>query len=584
MNVPSEVRRPAAISRITLDKTLWRLLRCPGIASHAGEIEFLARWIPECLAVLRHKQARTLLWVTLIGGTGTGKSTLFNAICGRALSETGVERPKTCGPVAFVHRDAPFDGEVPVPSMETMSIPLESVDSSGQAGSPGALVAIRHGDSALGHLILVDTPDVDSVEPRNRESVETLYLLADVVVFVASQEKYADEVPFRFLRRVSQDGKLCFVVLNKGDRTAVGDEILASLGAHGVELSEHHFWVFPHLPAEPSVGLPETNVFKDFMDHFSRTVGPGETRRLMTEEAARFSRQLEGDIRRLHQLLALEKEASRGWLEQLELLFEGSCRNLLEQQQRHFTEGSREVLQKEIRKHFSKYDVLRGPRRVVSQIVLTPLQLLGLVGEKSEDSHHSELLRILQRIDLAPIQAAVEGFNRMVLEKLSPRDPASPLHGALRSPGLVLSGEDIRAKVCEEQDRLIGWLDETFEALAQGIPRTKELGIYSTSILWGGLILSLEAAIGGGITILEAVLDTAVAPFVTKGAVELFAYHELQKIARDLGKRYQSGLISALRMQKDRYVECLNSLSTPSEALMGLERLAKEVSIDGGGD
>ena len=583
MKAPSEVRRPASFSQIPLDKTFWQSLRCPGITTHAGEIELLARQIPERLAVLRYKQSMGLPWVILIGGTGTGKSTLFNAICGKTLSETGVERPKTSGPVAFVHRDAALGDGLPFPPMVIEGIPVESVGPPGQAGTPGAMVGIRHEDASMGHFILVDTPDVDSVEPRNRQAVEALYLLADVVIFVASQEKYADDVPFRFLMRVIREGKLCFAVLNKGDSMTVAAEVLSSLGAHGLELDPEKFWVFPHIPVHPSSGLAKTSVFEGFRASLFHALAPTETGRLMAAEAMRFSRQLESGIRRLHELLVLEDEAARGWLEHLEVFFEAACQNLLEQQQKHFTEGSREVLQKEIRKHFSKYDLLRTPRRMVSEIVLTPFQLLGLVGDKAPESHQDELLRVLQRIDLVPVKAAMEGFNRAVLEKLSPRDPSSPLYGELRSPAVVLTDEEVRAIVREEQDRLIGWLEGTFEELARGIPRSKEWGIYSTSILWGGLILSLEAAIGGGITILEAVLDTAVAPFVTKGAVELFAYHELQKIARELGKRYQDGLVSSLRMQKERYVQCLTSLSLPQDTLLRLKKLEKDASANAGG-
>lgn len=583
MKAHSEVPGTASFSHINSGETFWESVRCPGITPHAGEIELLARQIPERLAVFRYKLSCSLPWVILIGGTGTGKSTIFNALCGKTLSETGVERPKTSGPVAFVPVDARFGDGLPIPSMEIEGVPVGSVRPGGHAGAPDAMVAIRHEDAALSHFILVDTPDLDSVEPRNRQAVEALYLLADVVVFVASQEKYADDVPFQFLRRISLEGKLFFSVLNKGDGLTNASEVLASLGAHGLDLDSGKFWVFPHIPVQPSCGLARTGSFEAFRASLFHALTPSETGGLMAAEANRFARQLDAEIHRLQGLLVQENEAARGWLEHLEVFFEAACQNLLEQQKQHFTEGSREVLQREIRKHFSKYDLLREPRRVVSQIILAPLQLLGLVGDRSRDSHQDELQRVLERIDLAPVKAALEGFNRAVLEKLSPRDPASPLYRGLRSPGLVLADEEVRAKVREEQDRLIGWLDGTFEELARGIPRTKEWGIYSTSILWGGLILSLEAAIGGGITILEAVLDTAVAPFVTKGAVELFAYRELQKIARELGRRYQDGLLSTLRMQRDRYARCLESLSLSGETLLKLRELQKSVTSHGGG-
>ncbi len=176
-------------------------------------------------------------------------------------------------------------------------------------------------------------------------------------------------------------------------------------------------------------------------------------------------------------------------------------------------------------------------------------------------------------MDLTPIQSTIELFNRTVLEKLSPADESAPLFRKLRDPGLAMTGEEIRSRVRDEQDALVLWLEQTFFKLAQGISRSKEIGIYSTSILWGGLIIALETVIGGGISILEAVVDSAVAPFVTKGVVELFAYQEIQRVARELASRYRSGLVSIIRVQGDRYEDCLKSLTTTDETIQRLERL-----------
>jgi hypothetical protein len=118
---------------------------------------------------------------------------------------------------------------------------------------------------------------------------------------------------------------------------------------------------------------------------------------------------------------------------------------------------------------------------------------------------------------------------------------------------------------------MAAWLEETFKTISRGIPKTKEWGIYSTSLLWGVLILSFETVVGGGFTVLDAALDTALAPFVTKGAVEIFAYHEIQKVAKELAKRYQEGLVSVVGKQRDRYRHSLTSLTTPLEEIEALK-------------
>jgi hypothetical protein len=108
-------------------------------------------------------------------------------------------------------------------------------------------------------------------------------------------------------------------------------------------------------------------------------------------------------------------------------------------------------------------------------------------------------------------------------------------------------------------------MEMTFQQLAEEIPKGKRWGIYSTSVLWGILLITLETAVGGGFTLLDAVLDSVLAPFITKGATELFAYGEIQKAARELGKRYCEGLLSALHLQKRHYIECLWAVMPTSE-------------------
>ena len=351
------------------------------------------------------------------------------------------------------------------------------------------------------------------------------------------------------------------------------EELNVSFKEQGVNFSGDFLWVLPYIPSHPSENLRDESSFKDFLSVFFAELGKSKMPDLLERERQRRIRILGEQVRELTDLLKRERAEVRSWLERLEEHHQAVCAKLLEQQQKHFNEESRDYLQEEIRTLFSKYDVLRKPRRFVSSIILSPLKLLGLQVGRRQESHEDALLRIRRKLNLEPILAAVEKFNRSVLENLSPTEENAPLYRVLRQPKMRLSDDEIKAKVWEEQEKLAVWLEETFKQMAQGIPKSKEWGIYSTSILWGALILSFETAIGGGITFLEAALDSALAPFVTKGAVELFAYQELQKIARDLAKRYREGVLSVLHEQRNRYIEGIKSLTTPHKTIDDLEEL-----------
>jgi len=91
-------------------------IHCPGLSAGAARIPGLAADLSQRLAVFHYKHGSPHLWVVFLGGTGTGKSTLFNALLGSELSQTGVERPKTRGPILYAHRRAAIEEGFPFPA------------------------------------------------------------------------------------------------------------------------------------------------------------------------------------------------------------------------------------------------------------------------------------------------------------------------------------------------------------------------------------------------------------------------------------------------------------------------------------
>ncbi len=562
------------------EKALWKSLKWPGLTPSAVKIRELATRIPLKLAVLSYKSSSHFLWVVFIGGTGTGKSTLFNALVGKSLSETGVERPKTNGPLAYARKNTPIAKGFPFAAVDVHRVTIDQTPPLALSGSPGQLLVLDHDREEFSHLVLVDTPDLDSLELKNRQMVEDLQLLADVVIFVASQEKYADEVPFRFLERIHLGEKPYFFLLNKAEDELTAHEVLDALHGQGLKVGAERFWMLPYVPANPSVSLSVAESFTHFRKTLFQLLNKTQALHVIQQEKTRAARETAGEIQLLLKLLKEEDEAASKWVEQLEMVYQAACQSLITKQEERFVQESRAHIQREITKHFSKYDLLGKPRRLISQVMRMPLRALGLWPAESTQSPGNELDEICRKADLRMIQTAVEGFNRLVLEKLSPHDETSALYRRLRDPNLVLTADEIRQQVQDEQARLMSWLAETFQRLAEGIPISKELGIYSTSILWGGLIIVLETAIGGGIHLLEAVLDTAIAPFVTKGAVDLFAYHELQKIVHDLGEHYKEALTATLRIQRERYLECLRTLMASPHTVKELAAVIRRVEAE----
>jgi GTPase SAR1 family protein len=543
---------------------LWEIINYPGLTPHAAEIPELSETLRKRLAVLEYKRGKSLLWIVFIGGTGTGKSTLFNALCGKDISKTGVERPKTKEPLLYVQKGKFVTDDFP------FSRSFEINDNQNSLNTDG-FVIVEHGIDEIGNLALVDSPDVDSLDIENRELAEDLYLLADAVVFVTSQEKYADEMPSRFLYRIREEGTPCFFILNKAEDVITKGEVKSFYHAQGIDIQEDEFWLVP-LFSSPSVeSISNNSSFREFSSQFFHTFDRGKYHQILSNEEQRSIQDLERKFDRLVELLEGENNAGSEWLDKLNSFFDETSGEIIEQIEEKYGEENQEHLKSEIRNVFGKYDVLAKPRKYVSWLIAAPLRILGFGRKETPEVHKKDFRKVRKKVDVTPVLSGINRFNIRVLENLSPADGNSPLYKKIRDRNIELDEDEVKKIIWEEQEKLALWLEKTFESLASGISSGKKVGIYSTSIIWGALILLFEIVVlGGGLTLLEAVLDSFLAPLVTKGSVELFAYHEIQKVARELNSRYREGLLSILREQKTRYEVCLADCLPSQEAIQAL--------------
>ena len=191
-----------------------RLAALASLVRIAGDRSGPAGFSPELIAEaevvleragerLRLSAAHTV--VTLAGGTGSGKSSLFNALAGATFSPPAVTRPATRSAHACV-----WGMQGAAPLLDWLGIERRY-----RYARASALDA---GEAALSGLLLLDLPDHDSVAAGAAAAVDRLVSQADLMVWVVDPQKYADAAMHnRFLAPLARHATVTAVALNQCD-------------------------------------------------------------------------------------------------------------------------------------------------------------------------------------------------------------------------------------------------------------------------------------------------------------------------------------------------------------------------------
>jgi len=151
--------------------------------------------------------------VALAGATGSGKSSLFNALVGLPVAVVGVRRPTTSTPTAAIWGDEPVGDLLDWLGVGARHLVAPATQVDPREGRRGGPVG------SLDGLVLLDLPDFDSREVGNRAEAERVLELVDLFVWVTDPQKYADaRLHDDYVAALSTHEAVTMVVLNQSDR------------------------------------------------------------------------------------------------------------------------------------------------------------------------------------------------------------------------------------------------------------------------------------------------------------------------------------------------------------------------------
>jgi hypothetical protein len=164
-----------------------------------------------------HFEGEGCLVAAVTGGTNTGKSTVFNLLLGAEISPMLATAAATRHPLLAAHPDRAaqcMEGRL-VPEFK----PERAGDGSGAVSETVAqdAILVAETDALPMDLMLLDTPDVDSIDQRNWKVADHIRAAGDVLIAVLTAEKYRDDRVVSFFKHAHESGRVVIPLMNKAN-------------------------------------------------------------------------------------------------------------------------------------------------------------------------------------------------------------------------------------------------------------------------------------------------------------------------------------------------------------------------------
>ena len=487
------------------------------------------------------------LVAAVCGPTGAGKSHLVNFLAGGPVSPSSYRRPSTAAPVLAASHSgltAAGDGAF-LPDYQKITVEGEVVFDGDQSARLYLVQAPAPTWSWPDDLVLIDTPDFDSVRTENQTQALDMARRADAVILVAHQAKYADQSTWDFLTDEVRRERPLLVILNRVTASAAVDDFMERLAAAGVRAP-----VLPW-PEETAVGQVSVIAARKTLTDWLEDLG-----RRGREVVAAGGRRTVGDLGR-----HLRREVAGPLKYRLEDLDQGLAKvgritgqwmaRPMDRVSLNLPVETKESLVKNLSEVVRRSDLWAKPRRIIS----LPFALAGGALKKLWGKNEAEAgaeRRLTDNLVEASREALVSAVRAEARELAAAAALSSP------QAGLDLAPDEIRAMHAAMSARLDEWLKRETEALLSGLPLGQKAAFYLVQFMHAGLVAGLWLQTGG-LPGTEVLVGGALGPVISKLTGAVISHENLSAFEERATARHQKELADIFQIQGRRYQDFLEA-------------------------
>ncbi len=499
--------------------------------------------------------------LAFFGPTGAGKSKLFGSLIRDNFSGSGFKRPFTRESFYYVHDEwkslvAALEGEVSV-----------------------------HDSSGWKDTILIDTPDFDSVEEKNRAEAERVFLECDAFLFVTDALKYADASTWEYLEKIYASGKDFAVILNKVKSDAVSESFrerfertLGKSKAAG-DRADYPEVIVPEFRIDDATLIDADHESMKLLQKTAQTLVTGESPSkdvaigLLTQECESFcthSDELRSRVTSRRTQIEAAKQA-------LTNRAESSKRRLESRLTAGLEPTVRDEVYNDVLQRLEKIDLLRYPRQLISMPIRGIRSLFSswMGGEEEKppeepafaDPISSETFHMLEAelISFAD-QSRNDIVARPGLEKLIDRDVFKTLR---------FDHDQLKQMYIEHHEQFANWVASNAEETASEITTDNKAKFVLSQVLFNTILITGQVAVGGFNPLYDTAATSVISPMVAKGISMAIGNEKVKEFEEAARAHHQESLARLVDQAKMKFVEHLDD---SCEGLDELEQHLNEIS------